>query len=103
MRVPIDEPLVAVDEALAVKLHEDAAHRRRQTLVHGEALAAPIGRSAERAELAGDGAAQLRLPLPDPRDERVAPESVAIETFRFELALDHHLRGDPGVIGAGLP
>ena len=33
----------------------------------------------------------------------LAPEVVAALAFRFELALDHDLRGDAGVIGADHP
>ena len=58
---------------------------------------------AEAAHLAGDGAAGLRLPLPDAFDEFVAAEIEAVFALRRELALHHHLRGDAGVIGARLP
>ena len=44
-----------------------------------------------------------RLPLPDALDEFLAPEIEAVFAFGGELALDHHLRGDAGVIGARLP
>ena len=36
-------------------------------------------------------------------DEFLAPEVVARFAFRLELALDHHLGGDAGVVGARLP
>ena len=43
------------------------------------------------------------LPLPDALDERFAAEVVAMFALGVELALDHHLRGDAGVVGARLP
>src|SRR5579862_3687336 len=68
-RVPIDQPLVLVDEALAVKRDEHLHHRARQALVHGEAFARPVAGGAEPLELRNDGAARLRLPFPDALDE----------------------------------
>ena len=57
LRVPVDQPLVLVDQALVVERDEHLEHRARQPLVHGEALARPVARGAEPLELAGDGAA----------------------------------------------
>src|SRR5215813_15314887 len=73
-RVPIDQSLVAIDQALAIKLHKHAANRRRQPRIHREAFAAPIGRGTEPAELAGDGAARLLFPLPNTCNELLAAE-----------------------------
>ena len=102
-RVPVHEPLVAVDQALAVERDEDLDHRPAQALVHGEALARPVRRGAEAAELAPDGAARFGLPRPHPVDERVPAERAAVRPLPGKLALDHHLRRDPGVVHAGLP
>ncbi len=104
LRVPVDEPLVLVDEAGAMELDEDLAHGARQPLVHGEAEPRPIARGPEPLELADDGVARLLLPLPDAADERLAPHGVAVGLLPLhQLALDNHLGGDAGVIGAGLP
>ena len=103
LRIPVDQPLVAIDQPVLVELDEHPADRLRQTVVHGEALAAPVAGRAEPAQLAGDGAARFRLPLPDPPDEGVATEIVARLALRRELALHHHLGGDAGVVGARLP
>src|SRR3974377_1499818 len=62
--IPVDEPLVLVDEARAVELNEYLEHRPREPLVHGEALARPVAGSAETFQLRRDGAAGLRLPGP---------------------------------------
>src|SRR6516164_7698761 len=62
--IPVDEPLVLVDEPRAVELNEYLEHRPREPLVHGEALARPVAGGAETFELRGDGAAGLRLPGP---------------------------------------
>ena len=43
------------------------------------------------------------LPVPDALDEVIAPEVVARFALGFELALDDHLGGDAGMVGARLP
>ena len=66
LRIPVDQALVAVNQALAVQLHEHFADGEREPFVHGETLARPIGRSAEPAQLAGDRARRIRLSIPRP-------------------------------------
>ena len=77
LRVPVNEPLVLVDQVLPVELDEDLQHGLRQPLVHGEALARPVARGAEPLELVGDGAAGLGLPGPDLLEEFVAAHVAA--------------------------
>ncbi len=77
LRVPVDQAAVAVDQALAVERDEHLAHGTRQALVHGEALARPVERGADAAELPGDRAARFRLPLPDAVEERLAAHRLA--------------------------
>ncbi len=102
--VPVDQPLVLVDEPFAIKLHEDFQHRARQPLVHGEALARPVAGGAQPLELVDDGAADFRLPFPHPLEERLAPHLAAAGLLPLhQLPLDHHLRGDAGMVGARLP
>ena len=104
LRVPVDQPLVLVDEALLVELDEDLEHRAREALVHGEALARPVAGGAEPLELVDDGAAGFRLPGPDLLEEFLAPERAPVGLLALhQLPLDHHLGGDAGVVGAGLP
>ena len=102
-RVPVHQPLVAVDQALAIQRDEHLPHGGREAVIHGEALARPVERGAEAAELAGDGAARFRLPLPDPLEEGFAAEGLAGDALFGEQAFDHHLGGDAGVVSAGLP
>ncbi|MNQ30860.1 hypothetical protein D3C85_442160 [compost metagenome] len=104
MRVPVHQSLVAIDQAVLMQLDEDLADGGVQALVQGEALARPVAAGAQAAQLAYDGAARLRLPFPDLVDEgvaaHVAPPDIA---GGGQLALDHHLRRDAGVVGAGQP
>src|SRR6516162_778094 len=84
-RVPVDEPLVAVDEAFAIEPYEDAANRGRKTGVHGKALAAPVWRGTKPAKLTGDRAARLLLPFPYTRDKSVPAEIPLCVAFFCEL------------------
>ncbi len=102
-RAPVDDALGAVDQLVVEELLEDGLDRLRQALVHGEALARPVDAVSEPAHLAGDLAAGLRLPLPDPLDELLAAQVVAGLALLGELALDHVLGGDAGVVHTGLP
>ena len=55
--VPVDQAIVAVDEALPVQAHEGLQDGRAQLLVHGEGKAAPVWRCPQALQLAQDLAA----------------------------------------------
>ena len=50
-----------------------------------------------------DRAAVLLFPVPDALDELLAADVVAADAFFAQAPLDHHLRGDAGVVGARQP
>ena len=109
-RVPVHQPLGAVDEAAVVKLDEDLDDGTHHLVVglaaiaHGEALARPVGRGAEPAQLVHDGAAAFALPFPDALQELLAPHLAAAGLLALhELALDDHLRSNARMVGARLP
>ena len=102
-RAPVDHVLAAIDQALFPEAHEGFANGAREACVHGEAFARPIDAGAFAADLLGDAAAVLFFPLPDATLEFFAAKLLARDAFGSELALDHHLRGDAGVIHAGKP
>ena len=103
LRVPVDEPLAAVDEPLLVELHEGLGHDLRESFVHREVGARPVDRVAEPAHLVQDRAAGVLLPVPHLLDERLAPHRAAIDAVGLELAFDDDLCGDPGVVSARQP
>ena len=104
LRVPVHQPLVFVDQPLAMQLDEHLDDGARQALVHGEAFARPVAGGAEPLQLVDDDAAALGLPLPDPFEEFGAAHLAPARLLPFhQLPLDHHLGRDAGVIGAGLP
>ena len=102
-RVPIDEALVLVEQPVAIELHEDLHDGARQAFIEREALARPVAGGAEPLQLLDDLAAGFRLPFPDALEEFLATQLAAVLLALHELALDDHLRGDAGVIGARLP
>src|SRR5215218_7441318 len=93
-RIPVHQPLVAIEQLLVVEIDEHLEDGLREALVHGEALIGPVARSAEAAELTGDRAAAFFLPFPDAGDELVAAEIGTLAAGGVELALDHHLGRD---------
>ena len=102
-RAPVDKPLGPVDDALVVKIDEDFGHGAREARVECEALAAPVARRAEPAQLVHDSIAVSLAPSPDAIDERVAAEQMAVLALLGEVFLDRVLRRDSGVVGAGQP
>ena len=102
-RTPVDDVRAAIDEALFIEADEGFADGDGEVLVHGEVFALPVDGCAEALHLAEDRAAVVALPLPYAFDEGFAAKLLAGCAFFGELALDHHLRGDAGVIGAGEP
>ena len=103
LRVPIDQPLVAVKQAIVVKIDKYFEHSLSEVLVHGELFAAPVHRTAQAAQLAGDCAAGFLFPLPDFRNEVLARIVGALVLPLLHLPLDHHLRRDPGMVRADNP
>ncbi len=103
LRVPVDQTLAAVDQAVFVQANKGLFYRFGQAVIHGEALTAPVNRAAQATNLASDIATGLFFPLPDLLQKLVAAQVVAVDALSGQLALDYHLGGDTGVVGARLP
>ncbi len=103
LRIPVDEPLAAIDQPFPVQAHEHLAYRLRELRVHREAFARPVDRVAEPALLARDIAAGMLLPLPHAAGEFLAPEREPVAAFGRQQPLHDHLGGDARMIGAALP
>ena len=101
-RVPVHQALVLIDQPLLMQRAEHLAHGRGEPLVHGEALARPVRRGTEAAQLLGDGAAGFSFHC-QTRARNVSRPSALREVFLVQQPLHHHLRGDAGMVGAGLP
>ena len=102
-RVPVHQALAAIDEAVFVQADEEGAHRAREVVVHGEALARPVERGAEAAQLLHDLSAGLGFPFPHFGGEGFTAEVMPRFALRVQLALDDHLCRDTGVVAARLP
>src|SRR3546814_3850629 len=83
-RVPVDQALAAVDQALLVQAHEGLDDGVGGPRVPGEHAARPVAAGADAAHLPLDGVARLRTPLP-----ALLPESLATQRSpRLVLAHD---------------
>ena len=103
-RVPVDQPLAAIDQPLAEQVEERAAHRAGADVVQRESGPPPIAAAAHLLQLAQDAALVLFLPLPDPPDQLFAAQVVARQVLLFlQPPLDDRLRGDAGVVRARHP
>src|SRR5699024_3660044 len=78
---PIDDALGAIDKVIVVHLLEDRLHRTRESVIHGEPLAAPGHAIAEAAHLVEDLPAGLLFPLPDALHELFAADVVPRHAF----------------------
>ena len=84
--------------------HEHLADGRRETFVHGEALAAPVCGAPQPLQLLEDLPAGFVLPRPYTADEFLAAQRAPVGVALFgKLALDDHLRGDARVVEPRLP
>ena len=103
LRIPINEPLAAVDETVLVQTYEGLDDRFGQSRIHGEALAQPVAGCTQAPHLVGDRGSGVGLPCPDALDKALASKRRARRPFGAKLVFDHDLGGDAGMIGADLP
>ena len=102
-RVPVDQPLAAVDQPFLVESNENLGNRLAEFRVHGEAVSRPIHRCAQPPDLPGDGVSGLLLPIPHPAHESVPPQFAPRPAFGIQQSFHDHLRGDACVVGSHLP
>ncbi len=111
IRIPVHQTLATIDQSFLVHPHKYFDDRARHLRVHREVTAllafgvgkSPVARHAEAAHLPGDGRPRLLLPFPDAFDEFFAPQVVPGLAFELQLALDHDLRCDTGVVRTDHP
>ncbi len=103
-RVPVDEALVLVDQPFPIELDEHFDDGAGEALVHGEAFARPVAGCSQTLQLIDDGAAGFGLPRPHPLQKLFAAHFAPARLLALhQLALDHHLRRDAGMVRARLP
>jgi hypothetical protein len=100
---PVDELLAAVGKAILVQPLEGDAHRPGGAVVHGETLAAPVGRAAEAPLLGHDHRARLVHEAPHALEILVATELLGGGALIGEHSSQHPLGGDGGMVHARQP
>ncbi len=102
-RAPVDDVIALVDESFFVEAHEGFAHGAREARIEREAFARPVATDAGALHLLDDASAIFLFPLPHAGLESITAEVALGQAFCGELPLDHDLRGDSCMIGAGQP
>ena len=101
---PVDDPAAPVDQALFIQILKGLTHRFGAAFVHGEAAAAPVGRSAQLLLLIQNSSAVFFLPLPDPAEKFLPAQVIAGLVLLLPQVFFHlDLSGDAGVVHAGHP
>src|SRR5690606_27139658 len=102
-RAPIHHSLAAVNLSFPEKIDEHRQDRARIMRIHRKLGAAPVAGGTERLKLLEDHSPLLLAPRPHLLEEFLAPKVASMLLLLAQLALDHGLRGDPGMIGSRLP
>ncbi len=103
-RVPIHEPLTAIDFSVLEQPEEPLSHCPRALIVEREPRALPITTATKLTKLAENAGFILILPFPNALHEPFAAQVVArFLLFLEQPPLDHRLRRNAGMIGAWHP
>ena len=100
---PVDNALVAVNQALVVQVDEGGADGPGRPRVQGEAQAGPVAGGAQSLVLLVNGVAVAGHPLPDTLLELLTAQVVAVGPLLGQQAFHHPLGGNAGVVLAGEP
>ena len=101
--IPVHQAFAAVNQALFIQAHEHFGHGFGAHVVHREILARPVCGTAHAAHLLRNRAAGNFFPFPHFFQEFFAAQVMTGHILRGKLTLDHDLRGDARVVGAGNP
>ncbi len=104
MRIPVHQPLAAVDQSVLEQLEKRLAYGPGAHLIQREARAVPVARASQAFELFDDPVTVLLFPLPDAGDQTLAADVVpGFILLLFELLFHDRLCGDAGVVDARHP
>ena len=104
MRIPVDQSLATENQPVFEEPKECPTHGLRAGLVQREPSPSPVAARAKLPKLFKNPLLVRVLPLPDPLDERLAPDVVPREAFLFKHPpLNDRLSGNPRVVGAWHP
>ncbi|CWM13932.1 Uncharacterised protein [Neisseria meningitidis] len=102
-RIPVHQAFAAINQALFIQAYEHFGYGFGAYIVHCEILARPVGRTAHTAHLLRNRAAGNFFPFPHFFQEFFTTQVMTGHVLRGKLTLDHDLRGDARVVGAGNP
>ncbi len=102
-RAPVDQGFASIDQPGLPQARECRPHRPRTALVHGEALATPVGARPEPSVLAADDLAGLVHELPHALEIPITPQRGSVLPLLGQDAIEDELRGDAGMVDAGQP
>ena len=104
VRAPVDDTAALVDQTLFVQVYKDFLNSLRATLVHGEALTAPVTRRTELLELGNDAVAILVLPVPNALEELFTTQIITgLALIDTQVFFNLDLGCDTCMVGAGHP
>ena len=102
--IPVDQPVAAINQAVAEHIEEGPAHRSLANRIHGEALPVPVTGATHALLLRDDALLVLVLPFPDPLHQLLTADVVAGLSLKLKQAfLNHGLGGDPRMISPRHP
>ena len=102
--IPVDQPVAAIDQAVAEHIEEGPAHRSLANGIHGETLPVPVTGAAHALLLGDDALLVLVLPFPDPLHQLLTADVVTGLSLELKQALlNHGLGGDSRMIGPRHP
>ena len=103
LRIPVDHPQAAVDQAFVIEIHKDLFHGFTADGIHREGGAVPVAAGTQAAQLLEDDAAVLLGPCPCMLEELLAGQ-VTFPDALLRQAVHHlGLGGDGGVVGSRHP
>ena len=102
-RAPVHQIVAAVDKTAFIEGNEYSADGMGKPFVHRKPFPRPIDGSADFTQLIGDNRVVLFFDFPRAFKKGFPPEIVPCFAFRFQLAFNHILRCDTGMVGTGYP
>ena len=102
-RAPVNQIVAAVDKPAFIEGNEYGTHGMGKPFVHRKPLPRPIDGGADFTQLIGDNRVVFFFDLPCALEKGFPSEVVPCFTFRLELAFNHILRCDTGMVGTGYP
>ena len=104
VRAPVDDTAALIDQPLVVKVDKYFLNRLGTSLVHGEALTAPVTGGTQLLELLDNAVAVLLLPCPDALEELLAAKVIAGQSLLLaQVLLNLDLGCNACVVGARHP